>query len=68
MLTRIDENNRQGPQDPASNVHPAGHLSRSIEVPTTFRSPLSCQFLQQDLGLFEVRGVEPLGEPAVDLR
>jgi hypothetical protein len=43
-------------------------LTSSIKVLTTFRYPLSCQFLQQDLGLFEVRGVESLGEPAVDLR
>ncbi len=42
-------------------------LFDSINVLTTRRYPLSCQFLQQDLGLFEVRGVESLGEPAVDL-
>jgi hypothetical protein len=43
-------------------------LYSSIKVLTTFRSPLSCQFLQQDFGLYEVRGVESLGEPAVDPR
>ena len=43
-------------------------LSGPIKVPTTRRSPFSCQFLQQKLGFFQVRGVESLGEPGVDLR
>jgi hypothetical protein len=28
--------------------------------------PLRCQFVQQRLGVFQVRGVEALGEPVVD--
>ncbi len=71
---------RQGYEDPASIIsnlesfNPSGNsanvpltLSTSIKVLTTFRPPLSCQFLQQDLGFFEVRGVETLREPTIDV-
>ena len=42
-------------------------LAGSIKVLTTCRSPLSCQFLQQNLGFLKVRSAKPFGEPPVNL-